>query len=1409
MLAAKHFDPIMGIDVHIVQAPGPVPPAPIPHPYIGMVLDVMDYIPKIGATVYINGLPRGQGGTSGQAIPPHIPMGGVFVKPPTNESELFLGSATVAVDDEPLVYGMLPVLTCQDIGMPAMPRKKKKSVAKSLMLPVGIVIPIPAGPLVMVGGPPSFLAALKSLAQQLALSGALKGLKKLASKSKRLQRAVKRASDAAHRLAAKLLDKVGLGKLGRLGDKARNLVHAKICSLTGHPVDVATGKVLTTQMDFELPGPIPLLWERVWFSTSAWQGPLGRGWHHAFDAALLPVQDQVVCIRTSDGRELDFLALQHGEEAFDRKEKVTLFRDGLGYALRLADGHVHRFGEVGPPGEPQRLVSIEDASGNRIRFSYDRAGRLERISDAGGRDLTVQSDAAGRIVAIFAPHPTNETETFAIVRYGYDAAGNLVEARDALGQARRFEYRGHLLSRETDRNGLSFYFQYDRDDVRAKCLRTWGDDGIYDHKLSYRLGETVVEDSLGHKTTYFHKRGTVYKTVDALGVVTLTERNQFGELVKEVDGLGHPTTYDHDDRGNVDKTMGPDGATTTITYDARNRPIETVDAVEGVWSWKYDREGRLAERIDPLGRTLRYQWSEGRLAAFIDPAGHTTSFRYDRARNLVGMRTPDRAQSGWEFDRLGRCIRAVNPLGGIQTRAYDMAGRVTRVEDPDGNVRSLAYDGESNVVHAKDVHHDVHFTYAGMGRLASRTEAGTTVRFEYDTEEQLTAVTNEHGRVYRFLRGPTGEVDEESGFDGSLRKYTRNAAALVVRIDRPGGRFSEYKYDAGGRVVAVAHSDGSTETYGHRSDGALMVAANGSAAVVFERDVLGRIVKETQGSHWVESQYDGVGLRARMRSSFGAEHIIQRNAMGDVIGVAEAKSRFEAHIVRDQLGLELERSLPGGLQSRWERDRMGRPTQHTVGTSRSILRSVGYQWEPNDRLRKIIDAFRGPIDYTHDALGNLASIHYADGTIDLRMPDAVGNLFRRDDRSDREYGPAGQLLSQTDERGVTHYVYDPEGNLVEKREPNGRTWRYAWNAAGTLAKVTRPDGNEVTFAYDALGRRVTKTFRGQTTHWVWDGNNPLHEWVEGHVEAVPRDAVPFVGSDDAIAKKRDAELEALLAQGPPDRGTKQAPITWLFEPESFAPMAKLVGDEQLSIVTDHLGAPVLMADGYGRTRWKASFTAYGALRALDGERNACPFRWPGQYEDAETGLYYNRFRYYDPESGRYTSQDPIGLTGGRALYGYVHDPATSIDPLGLAACRPTSWADELPDPFAGTKQASAHLKSLGVPRPRRKEIIESFERGTIRLEAAGPNLHGTRFHGGAAKPMGQYLFETFTPQTNRANLALPPKWNDMTGLRQYEVKPGTTLIRGKAAPQSAQGSQYVGGADQMYVHEPWRTGSLR
>jgi len=473
------------------------------------------------------------------------------------------------------------------------------------------------------------------------------------------------------------------------------------------------------------------------------------------------------------------------------------------------------------------------------------------------------------------------------------------------------------------------------------------------------------------------------------------------------------------------------------------------------------------------------------------------------------------------------------------------------------------------------------------------------------------------------------------------------------------------------REGSVLHAKGAPRDEwcdAYRKDGELLSASNASASVRFERDALGRIVKETQGKHSVESEYDLLGLRTAMQSTLGAKVAIDRNAMGDVTGVQGGG--FEAKLERDLLGLELLRELPGGVQSRWRRDSLGRPVQHDITASGTLLRARSYHWDTSDRLRMIVDAQQGPVQYQHDAVGNLAAATYADGTHELRLPDAVGNLFKQSDRKDRTYGAAGQLLESTDARGrVTRYAYDAEGNLVEKREGSGRLWQYRWGADGMLAEVTRPDGAVVRFEYDALGRRVAKHYRGQMTRFVWDGNVPLHEWVEGELEQENvSEAVPLWAAD-ADVKKREAELSKHLTRGPPQRGSAEQPITWLFEPESFSPMAKLGADGTKSIICDHLGTPVAMVDDAGTRVWSADVSVYGELRGLEGERYACPFRWPGQYEDAETGLYYNRFRYYDPESGQYASQDPIRLEGGLRVQQYPGDPLTAPDVFGLAMFR--------------------------------------------------------------------------------------------------------------------------------------------
>ncbi|HEY0608841.1 MAG TPA: RHS repeat-associated core domain-containing protein, partial [Chitinophaga sp.] len=352
-----------------------------------------------------------------------------------------------------------------------------------------------------------------------------------------------------------------------------------------------------------------------------------------------------------------------------------------------------------------------------------------------------------------------------------------------------------------------------------------------------------------------------------------------------------------------------------------------------------------------------------------------------------------------------------------------------------------------------------------------------------------------------------------------------------------------------------------------------------------------------------------------------------------------------AHIERNLLGLEIERSLPGGVKSSWSYDRAGRPESHTVNSNGRDSRRRYYRWDASQRLKEIVNGIgSGVVKFGHDDIGNLAWAQYEDGEYDYRLPDKAGNYYRAQDRQDRKYGPGGQLQTTGDAR----YQYDEEGNLVKKAD-----WEYEWYGNGLLKKVIRPDGKVVSFRYDCFGRRIEKEFNDCITRFVWNGNIPLHEWS-------------YAAKDRPVISV--SELGD-IQQDHPEPVPVETLATWIFEEGTFAPAAKLINGKQYSIITDHIGTPCEAYDESGQKVWECELDIYGKVRKLAGETALVPFRYPGQYEDRETGLYYNRYRYYAPEEGRYISQDPVGLLGGPLPYGYVNNPAGETDVLGL-------WGDE-------------------------------------------------------------------------------------------------------------------------------------
>ncbi|WP_437636838.1 DUF6531 domain-containing protein [Sorangium sp. So ce854] len=1251
MLASTWLDIVIGIDLHFELVPPPMLPVPFPHPFVGLVLDPIGLLSGLAISnaigmasggsfmgpVLINLMPANTTGTEAKNLflLPHfiIPPGVIWApmvrvpkpriipgKPPSLELPIPPPGDAVMITGSKTVHAMGANL-CRlgDIAL---------SCSDPIRLPSSVVLTIPKGLPVLVGGPPAVDWAAAAF-----------GLIKC-----------KWVADRLHRLVNRI-------KSARL----RNLLHKGVCFLTGHPVDVATGRVMTDATDFALPGPLPLAFARSYVSSwSHRDSPLGHGWSHSLDQAVWLEEGRVV-YRAEDGREIEFdtfdfpdHAIRPGDEVFEPLNRLTLRSLGhFRWEIEGADGIVREFAPVAGDRDRTlaRLTKQRARTGHEISLHHDARGHLEWARDAGGRVVRFAHDGAGRLVEISLPHPTQEGWV-PHTRYVYSAEGDLVEVVDPLGNRARYEYAGHLLVRETDRTGLSFYFGYDGAGPDARCIRTWGDGGIYDHELHYDKANrvTFVTNSLDATTTYeMNAANAVVKVVDPLGGETRYAYDDDLRKTAEIDPLGNETRYAYDARGNRTRIDKPGGVSATFEYHPRhNVVVRAVDPNGGAWLFEYDASGRRVARVSPDGQRTRYERQGRELERVVHPGGAVTERRFDARGDVAEVRLPSGAVARFRRDNLGRVVERVTELGGVERRQYDAAGRLVRAETPLGQVVSFEYDAEGNPVRATDGRREVQYAYTGYHKLAEYREAGAAVRFAYDTEGRLVAAENEAGERYTYELDPRGYARSERGFDGAERRYRRDAAGRVTAVRRAGGSQSLLRYDDAGRLSEVDHADGTFERYRYRADGALVAAINEAAEVRFDVDPVGQVVEERVlraggGEHWVRSGYGPGGARVWLATSDDHGQRIERDAAGRVRAL-EADSGghlFRAEFERDALGHEVARRLPGGVVHAWERDAAGRPRRGALRAGDRPLGERTYAWDGEDELRAIVDDELGTLSLEHDARGRLISARLPSGERRFQALDAAGNIYRSPDRSDRRYGPGGRL----EQAGGQQYRHDADGRLVEKRDELGRTTRYSWNAAGTLREIALPDGGVVRFAYDAFARRLSKQVLRpaeggalqpeRVVQWHWDGAIPITE----------------VSSDEGRT-------------------------TWVFEPETASPLARLARGRAHSVLTDPVGTPTHLVDEAGELAWRAPLDPFHPPRA-DAETEAetgaktragdaaCPFGWPGQYRDRETGLYYHRYRYFDPSTGLYLSSDPIGLAGGLRQYGYPHDPLTAWDPFGL------------------------------------------------------------------------------------------------------------------------------------------------
>lgn len=1267
---AKFYDLAIGVDIHATIAPL-LPTCPVPH--IGMIFDIMSAIvdsiskvvpapppaPEDGSkpptslaticqsivhgmkpSVQVHGQWIANAGAGIQHLPgiiAHVPFPLVS---PMASSEIFMGSSTVLADGGPCSTKFHPVLSCNLVGVPAPMRKYKAGKKMSLMAPTSMIsIMTSSGKPVLVGGPPTIDLF------QLAMSLGLKGLGKI----------WKKTGDGLQFLIDKI--KKNNPKLGKILQPIK-------CKLFGEPVDAATGRVYSINTDIELPGPLPFVWQRTYYSDAESRGPLGYNWHHSYNMGLYDMGNDYASLRLSDGREVIVPLLGMDESYYDRIEKHTFSHDEQGYVLIDANKLRYRFD--GPKNREgyKMLSEIATLEGFNIIFRYNTQGDLKQIIDSCKKLIHVETNSKGYITRLSIE---SENRTISLIDYNYDENENLVYIKDIAQAEKHFYYKAHLLIQLTNQTGQSFYWEYEGHGDQAKCIHTWGDGGILEYWTEYRPGHTITRNSLGHSAHYYYDENhLIYKIVDENGGVTHQSYNLFQELELVVNPEGLSQKYQYDEWGNIVLLENENGKITEFQYDANQNLLTLTSPGGKSIEWAYDSLGRVIKKTGVDGNSLLYTYQGQYLNDVTDSQGNKFVFHFDNKHQLVQLTYPNNTFRYWQYDAMGNVRSEYDVRGNLTQYKYDDAGNITHITEADGNRHYFEYDSSYNIVYAKDNLHEVHFKYGSLGVLMSRMQNGHSINFEYDTELQLKAIHNEAGEVYRFGLDGLGHVVSEWGFDGLNRRYERDKIGRLVRVLRPDSKWSKYEYDGVGNIVLEEHSDQSWSSYKYDNDGLLIDSLNETIRVQFKRNRAGQVIKENQGKQEINRKYDQYGHVIGVESSLKASITFDYNNLGELQQMNSKGWQAQWHY--DKSGLEIQRELSGQVSVKTEHDVYGRVTQRSIGAARVEQARHSYQWGKGNRLQKIVNELsKSSTDFAYDQWDNLSSGTYRDqGIVETvyKVPDAIGNLFKTPERKDREYDKGGKLLK--DEK--YYYHYDPEGNLLFKEfissgqaginnkkelqkkldiklQGSGVGWQYEWGGNGMLNKVILPQGSTVSFAYDPLGRRISKQHKSKVTRWLWDGNVPLHEWQYNG------EFPPAIILDEQSTIKEEPEPTENV-------------ITWLFEANSFVPCGKIVGEEQYSIVSDYLGTPTHGYDSSGSLIWERELDIYGVVRK--GNNDFVPFLYQGQYVDQELGLAYNRFRYYDPESGNYISQDPIGLAGNNpTLYGYVKDSNSWVDVFGL------------------------------------------------------------------------------------------------------------------------------------------------
>ena len=733
--------------------------------------------------------------------------------------------------------------------------------------------------------------------------------------------------------------------------------------------------------------------------------------------------------------------------------------------------------------------------------------------------------------------------------------------------------------------------------------------GTYDLLASYTYNAQhqplIVMDALGASTTY---------TYNSSGqVLTVTTPPAQGQ------SQGATTTFTYNTSGYLTQVVGPvAGATTTFTYDAYGRRRTVTDAAGLTLTYDYDNLDRVTRVTYP--DTTYEQTIYNRLDAEKrrDRLGRTTQTFFDAIRRPVATRDALGQTTQYQYGGSGcsscgsggdKLMKLVDPSGNATTWDYDVQGRVTQETRSDGSHENYVYEATSSRLKQKIDRKNVTttFSYFLDGKLKQKTYSDATplVSYTYSATKGLMLTAANGTDTLTWTYDALDRVATEAS--------TKNASTVG------------YSYDPAGNRTVLSLNGSTHVTYAYDQPSRLTGITRGSNTIGFGYDTASRRTSMTYPNGVVTTYgYDSESHLLSIAANRSGTPITNFSYLLDAVGNRTRKTTLdwmEDYKYDDVYRLlSADRSTGTPSRFRFAYDPAGNRTADqkddaSMGATFNNLNQLSSR-QPGGAL-----AFRGSTNEpTSVTVASKPAQTTSTNTFSAQAPVGSGTTDVPVVATD----PAGNVRTNTyrvtaSGTGAT-YTYDPNGNLTAKTE-GSETWGYEWNAESELTRVTKNSIEQARFTYDPVGRRVEKIAGSVTTGYTYDRGSILRE-----------------------------------ARG-------STTLKYVHGPEVDEPLAVDDGTSLSYYHADGLGSVTRTTNSAGAVVLTRQYDAWGKLEV---GATSIGYAFTGREWDPESGLYYYRARYYDPNTGRFISDDPIKFEGGMNFYAYVHnDPANRIDPFGL------------------------------------------------------------------------------------------------------------------------------------------------